>query len=80
MKKFLTINDLIEFCVQNNFSKFSSKEFNAELSVQMPAVATFGKSDDSKHTEGLCPFNASAKIIQPCDCEKMPEFSLAPAL
>lgn len=26
----------------------------------MPAVATFGKSDDNKHTEGLCPFNATA--------------------
>ena len=60
MKKFLTINDLIEFCMKNNFSKFSSKESNAEISVQMPAVATFGKSDDNKHTEGLCPFNATA--------------------
>ena len=60
MKKFLTIDDLIEFCMKNNFSKFSSKESNAEISVQMPAVATFGKSDDDKHTEGLCPFNATA--------------------
>ena len=60
MKKFLTIDDLIEFCMKNNFSKFSSKESNAEISVQMPAVATFGKSDDNKHTEGLCPFNATA--------------------
>ena len=60
MKKFLTIDDLIEFCIQNNFAKFSSKEFDAEISVQMPAVATFGKSDDNKHTEGLCPFNATA--------------------
>ena len=60
MKKFLTIDDLIEFCIQNNFAKFSSKEFDVEISVQMPAVATFGKSDDNKHTEGLCPFNATA--------------------
>lgn len=60
MKKFLTIDDLINFCIQNNFSKFSSKENDAIICVQMPAVATFGKSDDNKHTEGLIPFNASA--------------------
>ena len=60
MKKFLTIDDLIEFCMKNNFSKFSSKESTAEINVQMPAIATFGKSDDNKHTEGLCPFNATA--------------------
>lgn len=60
VKKYLTIDDLIEFCIQNNFAKFSSKESNAEICVQMPAVATFGKSDDNKHTEGLKPFVAAA--------------------
>ena len=60
VKKFLTIDDLIKFCIQNNFAKFSSKESNAEICVQMPAVATFGESEDNKHTEGLIPFTASA--------------------
>lgn len=59
-KKYLTIDDLIEFCIQNNFAKFSSKESNAEICVQMPAVATFGESDDNKYTEGLKPFVAAA--------------------
>lgn len=60
MKKFLTIDDLIKFCIQNNFERFSSKESQAEICVQIPAIATFGKSDNDKHTEGLIPFNASA--------------------
>ena len=35
-----------------------------------------------EHLELLspCPLNASAKMIQPCDCEKIPAFSFVPAL
>lgn len=38
MKRLLTLEDLVKFCMENNFSKFSSKETGYKVVVQTPAV------------------------------------------
>ena len=37
IKKLLTLEDLVKFCKEQNFSKFSSKDSGYQLSVQVPA-------------------------------------------
>ena len=37
IKKLLTLEDLVKFCKEQNFSKFSSKDTGYQLSVQVPA-------------------------------------------
>lgn len=46
MKKILTIEDLVQFCHAQNFHKFSSNETGYQLSVQVPAVATYKKNEE----------------------------------
>lgn len=46
MKKILTIEDLVQFCQTQNFHKFSSEETGYQLSVQVPAIATYKKKED----------------------------------
>lgn len=56
-RTFYTIDDLATFCKQNNFSHFSSKEYdNKPLIVQ--SVETFEVSDHSK--DGLMPVSLKA--------------------
>lgn len=46
MKKILTIEDLVQFCQAQNFHKFSSAETGYQLSVQVPAMATYQKKEE----------------------------------
>lgn len=48
MKKILTIEDLVQFCQNQNFNKFSSVETGYQLSVQVPAIATYKKEETQK--------------------------------
>lgn len=48
MKKILTIEDLVQFCQNQNFNKFSSSETGYQLSVQVPAIATYKKEETKK--------------------------------
>lgn len=48
MKKILTIEDLVQFCQSQNFNKFSSAETGYQLSVQVPAIATYKKEEATK--------------------------------
>jgi len=58
-KKIMTISDLYNFCMKNNFCHFSSATNNEEICVQMPAV--FEKENKvDKDKEGLTPFVAKA--------------------
>lgn len=47
-KKLLTIEDLVQFCQTQNFNKFSSAETGYQLSVQVPAIATYKKEEETK--------------------------------
>lgn len=58
-KKIMTISDLYNFCMKNNFCHFSSATNNEEICVQMPAI--FEKEEKvDKDKEGLTPFVAKA--------------------
>lgn len=48
-RKLMTIDDLVKFCREQNFTKFSSKETGYALSVQVPAQFEINKeqNDDS---------------------------------
>lgn len=48
-KKLLTIDDLVEFCANNNLSRFSATDSGYQLCVQMPATydSSESHSDDS---------------------------------
>lgn len=48
MKKILTIEDLVQFCQTQNFHKFSSAETGYQLSVQIPAIATYKKKEETE--------------------------------
>lgn len=47
MHKLLTLDDLVKFCEQNNFAKFSSKESGYQICVQVPAKFSQEESEDS---------------------------------
>lgn len=55
-RKFLTIEDLYQFCKSNNFSHFNSKEFNGPIVLQsFEEVESIGDSNN-----GLCPVQLKA--------------------
>ena len=54
MKKILTIEDLVQFCQTQNFHKFSSTETGYQLSVQVPAIATYKKEEVKDDTLLFC--------------------------
>ena len=58
-RKLMTINDLYNFCLKNNFYHFNSLDNNEEIHVQLPATFESDKNDD-KDKEGLTPFVAKA--------------------
>lgn len=47
-KKILTLEDLVKFCEQQNFAKFSSAESGYQLCVTVPAKFEKDNSDDSQ--------------------------------
>lgn len=57
--KIMTINDLYNFCLKNNFCHFSSSDSNEEMYVQLPATFE-SESNIDKNKEGLTPFVAKA--------------------
>ena len=59
-KRVMTVDELYNFCLQNNFSKFSSNEHGAELVVEMPGHFSKDTNDTSRFTEGLTPFVSRA--------------------
>lgn len=48
-KKLLTLDDLILFCQQNNFTKFSAKESGYQLAVQVPTTFEIEEESDDNH-------------------------------
>ena len=48
-KKALTIDDLLLFCKENNFAKFSSKESGYQLAVQVPTTFEVESESDENH-------------------------------
>lgn len=59
-KKIMSVDELYEFCLKNNFAHFNSNEFGNEIAVRMKG--NFKKDEDSnnKHTESLTPFVSRA--------------------
>lgn len=57
--KIMTVTDLYNFCVKNNFCHFSSLDDNEEICVQLPAIFEAEENYD-KDKEGLTPFVAKA--------------------
>lgn len=52
-KKIMTIDELYSFCLKNNFSKFNSKDFGDELSVEMHGNFEKQKKTDDRLVEGM---------------------------
>ena len=50
VKKLLTMDDLLNFCESQHFSKFSSKDSGYRIAVQVPATFEVEESDDLAHT------------------------------
>lgn len=48
-KKMLTVDDLYKFCLENNFAKFSAKEYGQPLAVQVPTTFEVEESSDDNH-------------------------------
>lgn len=48
-KKLLTLDDLVLFCKQNNFTKFSAKESGYQLAVQVPTTFEVEDESDDNH-------------------------------
>lgn len=49
VKRILTVEDLIKFCQEQNFSKFSSKETGYQLAVKVPTTFEIEKNVDDNH-------------------------------
>lgn len=48
-KKLLTLDDLVLFCQQNNFTNFSAKESGYQLAVQVPTTFEIEDESDDNH-------------------------------
>ena len=48
-KKLLTLDDLVAFCKENHFAKFSSKESGYQLAVQVPTTFEVQENEDDNH-------------------------------
>ena len=48
-KKLLTIDDLVQFCMQNKLTKFSAKEYGQPLAVQVPTTFEIEDNSDDNH-------------------------------
>lgn len=47
VKKLLTLDQLVKFCSENDFNKFSSKDTGYTLSVQVPGYLSFSNIEDN---------------------------------
>ena len=48
-RKLMTIEDLVKFCKEQNFTKFSSKESGYKLAVQVPTTFEIDENVDDAH-------------------------------
>lgn len=48
-KKLLTMDDLVQFCLENRLTNFSAKEFGCPLAVQVPTTFEVEDSSDDNH-------------------------------
>ena len=53
MKKILTVDDLIKFCQEQKFAKFSSKETGYQLAVKVPTTFEVDDNVDANHRDML---------------------------
>lgn len=49
VKRILTVEDLIKFCQEQNFSKFSSKETGYQLAIKVPTTFEVEENVDDNH-------------------------------
>ena len=59
-RKIMSIDELYNFCLKNNFVHFSSNEFGKEIMVRMNGNFEKNNKDNNKHLEGLTPFISKA--------------------
>lgn len=57
--RIMTLQELYNFCLTQNFSHFNAEETDTEIVVQYNASVGFSETDD-KYKEGLIPFTADA--------------------
>ena len=59
-RRIMSIDELYEFCLKNNFAHFSSNDFGKELMVRMNGNFEKTSKDEDKHKESLTPFVSRA--------------------
>lgn len=59
-RRIMSIDELYEFCLKNNFAHFSSNDFGKELMVRMNGNFEKSSNDKDKHKESLTPFVSRA--------------------
>ena len=59
-RRIMSIDELYEFCLKNNFAHFDSNEFGKELMVRMNGNFEKTSKDKDKHKESLTPFVSRA--------------------
>lgn len=59
-RRIMSINELYEFCLKNNFAHFDSNECGRELMVRMNGNFEKTSKDEDKHKESLTPFVSRA--------------------
>lgn len=59
-RRIMSIDELYEFCLKNNFAHFDSNEFGKELMVRMNGNFEKTFKDEDKHKESLTPFVSRA--------------------
>ena len=59
-RRIMSIDELYEFCLKNNFAHFDSNEFGKELMVRMNGNFEKTSKDEDKHKESLTPFVSRA--------------------
>ena len=59
-RRIMSIDELYEFCLKNNFAHFDSNEFGKELMVRMNGIFEKTSKDEDKHKESLTPFVSRA--------------------
>jgi len=58
--KVMTVDELCDFCLQNNFLKFDSNDSGAEIVVKMPGLFEKDTESETRFTEGMTPFVSRA--------------------
>lgn len=58
--KVMTVDELYDFCLQNNFLKFDSNDSGAEIVVKMPGLFEKDTESETRFTEGMTPFVSRA--------------------